>query len=344
MTRKEFIRLTTGLASGLGLHAAGEHPLGAAVASRSRSGLDESYLELGLLGMAGAGSWFPAHLGAAVLAGYYLCRENHFDAETQGAIKAQIDALIKTQPGQFQGPAKEKPDRELIERIPAALAPAVAGGLRAHGHAVIFATLALKALRDAPHMAQPRLVNQLCGLSREIARKAPRAPQDETPYASPQAMVEANFDSLARFKDLLGRPGIRRPNFTHMTTHTEALLTLGSMGYRDLAKQGHAGHRAHIGEPVPSFDPARHPVTGPSASLEEVGSREYWQDPEHLRQWNQAWNEKNNPNGYWIAFGHLFKLLYSYHRLVGLIDDPEKVRLCSRILLERYFNPAVQGG
>jgi len=47
---------------------------------------------------------------------------------------------------------------------------------------------------------------------------------------------------------------------------------------------------------------------------------------------------------YWIAKGHLFKVLYSYHRLVRRIHDLEKVKLCSRILLERYLNPSVQGG
>ena len=43
-------------------------------------------------------------------------------------------------------------------------------------------------------------------------------------------------------------------------------------------------------------------------------------------------------------FGHLFKVLYSYHRLIRRIEDKEKVRLCSMILLERYVNPNVQGG
>jgi hypothetical protein len=157
-------------------------------------------------------------------------------------------------------------------------------------------------------------------------------------------MVEALFDSLVRFKPLLGRPTVRRPNFTHMTTHTEALMTLESMGYTALAKTGQLGQQAHIGEPVPEFDPKEHPLVKSRVSLEKVMSEGYWESEENQRQWNKAWNGQTNRNGYWVAFGHLFKILYSYHRLIGRIKDNEQVRLCSEILLERYINPNVQFG
>ena len=61
-------------------------------------------------------------------------------------------------------------------------------------------------------------------------------------------------------------------------------------------------------------------------------------------RWRRSQDLKDSPNGDWIAAGHLFKVLYSYHRLIGRIKDKEKVKLCSRILLERYINPEVQGG
>ena len=156
--------------------------------------------------------------------------------------------------------------------------------------------------------------------------------------------IEALFDSLVRFKPLLGHPTVRRPNFTHMTTHTEALMSLERMGYTELAKTGQLGHQAHIGEPVPEFDPQQHPLEKRRVALEEVMSKGYWESEENQKQWNTAWNVNTNPNGYWVAFGHLFKVLYSYHRLIGRIKDKEKVRLCSEVLLERYINPNVQGG
>ena len=120
-------------------------------------------------------------------------------------------------------------------------------------------------------------------------------------------------------------------------------MNLEMMGYGGLAKAGHAGHSVHIGAPVPEFDPKVHPQETP-ASLEKIMSKSYWEDEENLEHWNKKWNETDNPNGYWIAAGHLFKVLYSYHRLMAKVKDKKKVRLCSKIVLERYFNPKVLGG
>ena len=285
-----------------------------------------------------------AHWGAAVLAGYYLCKENNLGEATVAGIKEQLDALIRVRASQFTPFSELAVDKSLIERVPTALAPAVEGGLRAHGHAVIYVALSTRALRDAPHMAHPQLIKKLCGLSQQIARKTPEKPKGQSEYANTQAMIEATFDSFVRFKHVLGRPTVRRPNFTHMTTHTEALMSLESMGYQELAQIGQLGHRAHIAAPVPEFNPADHPLAEHRATLDEAMSTGYWENEENLRRWNNQWNETSNPNGYWVAFGHLFKVLYSYHRLIGRVEDKEKVRLCSRILLERYFNPDVQGG
>jgi len=306
--------------------------------------LDDSYLVQGLTGMAKAKGWFDAHWGAAVIAGYYLCKENNLDAETVSGIKSQLDAAIKLRSEQFAPLPDQEPDEALIERVPKAMAPAVEGGLRAHGHAVIFASMSTKALRDVPWMARPALIDSLCGLSRQIARKAPQKLKDRSSatYAETQAMIDALFDSLARFEPMLGRPSIRRPNFTHMTTHTEALMNLELMGYRKLSKAGHPGHAVHIAAAVPEIDSKLHPQES-LASLESVMNADYWEDEENRAKWNKKWSN-DNPNGYWIAAGHLFKVLYSYHRLIARVEDKKKVRLCSRILLERYLNPDVEGG
>ncbi|MCB1237607.1 MAG: hypothetical protein KDM91_21255 [Verrucomicrobiae bacterium] len=348
MNRHEFVRLSTGLLGGLGLRGAFADSVQGAENTPSAASapvLDESYLAKGLTGMARSDGWFPAHLGAAVLSGYYLCRENKLGADVVAAIKSQIDNLIEiVTPAQFEPLPEETPDEALIEKIPAALAPAVEGGLRAHGHAVIYTALALRALRDAPHLAQPTLIGKLCGHTAQIAKKKPQKPATPGPYSDSQAMVESLFDNMARFEPLLGRPKVTRPNFTHMTTHSDALLTLDELGYTDLSRAGHPGHRAHVGEPVPEFDPAQHPIEESHPSLESIVSEEFWESEENRRLWNRMWDFDTNPNGYWIAFGHLFKMLYAYHRLVPRIADKEKVRLCSRVLLERYFNPNVLGG
>lgn len=341
MERREFVGLLAQILGGLGI-------AGMAEASGSetipRAALDDSYLEAGLTGMARSKGWFEAHWGAAVLAGYYLCKENPLAPETVAAVQSQLDAMIRLRADQFAPFPKFDTDLSLIAEIPASLRPALAGGLRAHGHAVIFTTLSLRALQDVPHLAGSPIIDAIRSHNREIARKAPVPPRTKWDYPNGQAMVEALFDNLARFEPLLGRPTLRRPNFTHMTTHTEALLTLEAMGYADLAKAGQAGQQAHLEVPLPEFDSNEHPLVPAPVTLAQVMSPKYWESPQQQEQWNKAWNETSNPNGYWVAFGHLFKLLYSYHRLAGRIQDKEKCRLCSEILLQRYVDPQIHGG
>ena len=347
MNRKAFLKLSSCIIGGLAIPGVfGDSADAGETEARQDAALDDSYLAKGLSAMARADGWFDAHWGAGVLAGYYLCTENDLSGQTVAGIKKQLDAVIHLRAAQFAPLPQESADETAIAEVPKALMPAIRGGLRAHGHAAIFASLSTKALRDAPHMAQPALIDALCGLSRQIARKKPERPEGEiasTPYADTQAMIEATFDSLVRFKGLLGRPSIKRPNFTHMTTHTEALLNLETMGYPDLAKAGHAGHRVHIGAAVPEMASATD-VSADRVTLEDVMSKGYWNDKRNQERWNRKFDVTGNRNGDWIASGHLFKVLYSYHRLIGRIEDPEKVRLCSKILLERYMNPDVQGG
>lgn len=345
MNRKEFLKLSTGIIGGLGIPGVfADFAQAAETKSGNGAALDDSYLVKGLTGMARAEGWFDAHWGAGVLAGYYLCRDNQLGEETTLGIKKQLDAVIRLRASQFAPLPGERVDKALIEEVPKALLPAMQGGLRAHGHAVIFASLSFQALRDAPQMAQPSLIKSLCGLSSQIAKIKPTAAVGaETSYADTQTMIEATFDSLARFQGLLGRPSIRRPNFTHMATHTEALMNLEMMGYPELARAGHAGHRVHIGAPVPEINPATD-ASADRATLEAIMNKDFWNDSKNQQRWSRKANMPDNPNGEWIAAGHLFKVLYSYHRLIGRVNDKEKVKLCSRILLERYMNPDVQGG
>ncbi|MDH3584583.1 MAG: hypothetical protein OER86_10245, partial [Phycisphaerae bacterium] len=173
MNRKEFLRLSSGIIGGLAIPGTSWSSARAAE-SGDGAALDVSYLTRGLTGMARAKGWFDAHWGAGVLAGYYLCTENRLDGETIAGIKKQLDVVIQLRAGQFAPLPKERADEALIASVPRALLPAVRGGLRAHGHAVIFASLSTRALRDVPEMAQPALIDALCSLSRQIGRKKPQ--------------------------------------------------------------------------------------------------------------------------------------------------------------------------
>jgi hypothetical protein len=115
------------------------------------------------------------------------------------------------------------------------------------------------------------------------------------------------------------------------------------MGYSELAKMGHAGQKIHISPVVPTFDASEAEVQS-AVTLAELTSPEFWNDITNQERWMRKWNMEDNPNGDWIAAGHLFKVLYSYHRLIERASDKKKIELCSSILLERYVNPTVQGG
>lgn len=343
VTRHEFLRLTMGIVAGLGIPGVRAADSGTAVELPVQP-LKDDYLAKGLTAMARAKTWFDAHWGAGILAGYYLCRDHPLNAATVAGIRKQMDTVMEVRRGQFVPMNGGRPQESLIDEVPKALLPAIKDGLRAHGHAVIFASLATRALRDAPQMATEEIIGRLCGLSHQIAKMPPEKPAAPTAgYADAQEMIEATFDSLVRFKSLLGHPSVRRPNFTHMVTHAEALVNLEMMGFAELARAGYTGHRMHISAPVPPI-PGIAPWADTRSSLESVMSGAYWSDATNIDLWKRKWVLKDNPNGDWIASGHLFKVLYSYHRLMKRIADADKVRLCSAILLERYVNPSVQGG
>lgn len=336
MHRHEFLKLASGLFARFGFS-------GVASAAENSAALDPAYLERGLTAMARAQTWFDAHWGAGILAGYYLCRDHPRSADTVSGIRRQMDTVIEVRAQQFQPMPEGDADERRIEDIPKALLPAMQRGLRAHGHAVIFASLSTRALRDTPHMARADIIDALCGLSRQIAKLKPQRPTPATEgYTGTQAMIDATFDSLARFQPLLGHAEVRRPNFTHMITHTEALMNLEQMGFGDLARAGHLGHRLHISAPVPAVPNGSAEVQ--RATLEKVMSGAFWSDTTNAGRWKEKWSQTANPSGDWIASGHLFKVLYSHHRLLSRLQDTEKAKLCTAILLERYINPSVQGG
>jgi hypothetical protein len=208
-------------------------------------------------------------------------------------IRKQLDSLIQSHETQFTPFPEMVADKSLIQDVPTPLGQAVMGGLRAHGHAVIYTALSTRALRDAPHMATSPMIEELRADNGIIAKIKPVQPKVPTDYTDTQAMIDALFDNFARFKPLVGRPTVRRPNLTHMATHTEALMSFDAMGYKELAKTGQFGHQAHIGESVPGFDPNEHPLEQRHVALEEMMSEGYWENEEKQKQWNKAWAEKN---------------------------------------------------
>lgn len=114
--RRDFIKLSAGIIGGLGIPGVFGGLANAAEGDPGKvSVLDDSYLEKGLIGMARSEGWFNAHLGAAVLAGYYLCKENQLSEQTVAGIKKQLDTLIRINERQFENFPGMKADKSLIE-------------------------------------------------------------------------------------------------------------------------------------------------------------------------------------------------------------------------------------
>ncbi len=351
MHRDEFLKLCSSLLGGLGLQTlVGDVSFAHAVQDIDTNLTNlgkqhRDYLALGISGMVQAKSWFDVHWGASLIAGYFLCEENSLPEPTVVAIQRQLDYVIRTKQSLFAHTFDEPFNESLKDEVIKSLKPAIEGGLRAHGHAVIFTSLAMKAFSQRPDLIQPTIIRGLCGHLQTIGRLKQQkfSANDVTPSKDPQAMVDSLFRKLAEFEPLLGIPQILRPNFTHMTTHTEAMVTLHQLGYHEIVTAGSLGQAIHLEVTVPKVE-RQADADARQWTLERIMKEPYWNTPEQQAQWQKPWNEKENPNGDWVASGHLFKVLYSFHRLSKLASSKAQVEQCARVLLERYFNPEVRGG
>jgi len=129
--------------------------------------MDDSYLVKGLNALANAHkmSAMAGHLGASVLAGYFIGKQRpDLDPEVFKGIEAD---LVRVMGGEsvfgskmtknakikdselFEGFPKEKPNESLIDSIAEALEKNIKTP-RESGHNVIFASLAIHALKEHP--------------------------------------------------------------------------------------------------------------------------------------------------------------------------------------------------
>ena len=127
--------------------------------------LDRSYLRLGLDALSRAHSldyFSDGHRGAAIVAAYFMCREEPVEEAASECIASIIDEhwaateLCAPLPG-------AAPDPSLLTRFTDAVAANI-GEMRMVGHNVIFPSLALKALREMPEAVTPPRVEGLCRL------------------------------------------------------------------------------------------------------------------------------------------------------------------------------------
>ncbi|WP_308639358.1 hypothetical protein [Paenibacillus silvisoli] len=116
----------------------------------------DDYLEQGIVGMARGGrlSWFSGHFGAALLAGYYMIKENELPPHVIQGIERSCNAYIARYEEWFAPLDDEQAEPELLERFVAGL-KANTEKLRSSGHGLALGVLALKALNERPDLITP---------------------------------------------------------------------------------------------------------------------------------------------------------------------------------------------
>jgi hypothetical protein len=308
-TRREFLQWSAaaGLAPAFALER-WQDP--ATPAARLETLLPTEYLHRGILALSRAHRvhWTEAHHGAAILAGWFFCREMPLDERTIRAVRANLDAYIASKPEMFAA-AVPAGAAAPADRIVEALAGHMTE-LRGAAHDQIFAALAVKALQAAPEMAVEPVVDGICRLlAGFVARFRPedsdydrRHPMQ--PYEGDADLIRATFAALDRPHAHLAARGV--VGAIHWVTHADALVTLGECGFADVARLGYRAHQTFINHPVVEQ------ATG--AGVAAVPARqwlaaEYWESEAPRRP----------RAGTWLN-GHTLKLPYSLFRLSKRID------------------------
>jgi len=299
------------------------------------------YLYKGLCGMANAprASSMAGHLGAAVTAGYFF-GEDHPDlpVEVSAAVERDLNRIAGGEESIWFDPKKAgisaedlfKPLPEevanplLIDKIATAL-DANIGATRQSGHNVIFASIAIRALKGHADFATPAMIDGIVKLIRAfdsqhagrgyygkekgwiIGNKAPLSPEADTPaYASLLEMVDTTIG------ELIASAGIHSQGFGglfHLINHAAALIELDRLGYIEIALKGMPAHRQHL-----RLLRARPDLEEELGKLERTDD-----DPFQAAYWKRT---KSKQWGAWLT--HRIKTLYGFHTLLQHVENPER--------------------
>ena len=309
------------------------------------------YLAQGLNAMSRAHrvNKMAGHLGAAVVAGHFI-REQHpnLDDRVYAGIEADLDRIIRGEsvfsPGKdalisvaemFRPFAKEQPEESRIDGIAQSLAQNI-DQTRESGHNVIFAAIAIRALKNHPDLATPSVTNGIQKLIAGFNDSRPGSgyygkqrgridgrevslPEDDTLplYASSQEMADVVLD------ELIQHAAERRDGFGglwHVINHAAGLVELAACGYRELAARGLAAHRQHM----------RLLETVPNVAGELGAETPTEHDPRTPAFWNADDIRRDR-----ARLDHRIKTLYGFDTLIGLIED--KPKRCQAKAALRYL-------
>lgn len=241
--------------------------------------IDFHYLSKGLNALARAhhmGS-MAGHLGAAVVAGYFVGEQRpDLDPDVAKGIEDDLERILRgesvfgknmakksklTDPELFEPFPGQKPDESLIDGIAEALEKSI-DQPRQSGHNVIFASLAIRALREHPEYSTPAVVEGIRKLMALFNQSHPgsgyygrergrihgnriRLPDDGVPpYRDLEGMAVAVFDEVISQKPEVHRVGYG--GLVHIVNHAAAIADLAGYGYGELVPRAIRSHRRHL--------------------------------------------------------------------------------------------------
>lgn len=240
--------------------------------------IDFDFLDQGVRGLANAhkAGTMAGHLGAAVAAGYFFGEDqSDLPQAVFVGIQGELERIIRGEeaiwfdakkagiaPSElFERLPKEEPDANAIGSIVAALQNNV-GETRQSGHNVIFASIAVRALRDHAGYAAP---SAIAGIRKLIAG-FDKAHAGRGYYGKEKGWLNGNqvklaadnnfpkYESLRQMVDvtigeLIATAAIKKQGFGglwHIINHAAAIAELDRFGYNGLARKALPAHHQHI--------------------------------------------------------------------------------------------------
>lgn len=299
--------------------------------------IDFDYLPKGLYAMARAHrvNSMSGHLGAAVVAGYFLGEQHpDLDEKVYQGVEAELERIIRGESvfspkkdaalnasSMFEPFPKEQPKEDLIDGIADALSRNIHRA-RESGHNVIFAAIAIRGLKDHPDLATPSITDGIRKLIAGFDNASPGSgyygkekgringrkielPSDDgiSPFPDLQTMANTVLD------DLIRHAAQRREGFGglwHVINHAAALAELARHGYRELAIRGLPAFHEHyrLFRTVPDISAEK----GAETPTEDGPLTPNFWHPEKIRR------ERAH-------LTHRIKTLYGFNELAELVES-----------------------
>lgn len=303
--------------------------------------IDFNYLLDGIRGLANAHSagTMAGHLGAAVAAGYFISEDQpNLPDEVFRGVEGELDRIKAGEEAiWFNAKKVGMTPTDLFRELPGerttpastdAIATALgthAGQLRQSGHDVIFASIAIRALKDHKEFATEEAIDGVVKLIRAFAKQSEgrgfygkangwKSGQDVELEPDGQFPVPSSIEEAVRItlNEVVATASMHRQGFGglwHIINHTAGIVELDRYGYTDLALKTLPGHHRHIRlwRTLPDVADELGPTT---KSQLKPSDPDYWNG---MLKRDQA------------RLTHRIKTIYGFHTICTAIDDPQLV-------------------